>query len=774
MSYTIEKTENGTDIVVSGWEEGIRDNPYEGIYDMRNCDTVTIPGEVSVAMSTQTTYANIPVSGATFTVSASIPVLTIGYLFGGGRVAYILQPGDPGYVADGTQRGFIVSNVDVNASEYWGPGNATGATGVALGTGSSNTTTIIASYGAGTYAASTCHAYAGGGFNDWFLPSENEAYKVYLNRVALGFTGSENIWTSTEVTAGTAYLQPIYGGGSGGALNKADLENVRAMRSFVNNTPVYNIFNWGNTATLTVGTAIMFSNSGGALPTGLLNTQAYYILSIPAPGQFTIGTSVNGSPVICSDAGSGTNTFTVINMGTPVQIIKSLINSKNAYFMYDNNGRIWVYDNSVFSGSNYWYYMNNLYSELSPGQTGNIIYWEGYLFAFTGDAMIGVEYMPISGSSVLSTITLKANWVMDWQAALLGNNHYCMISQTNGFIFFCNKEYVGTLQLQINQTFDPTVQATFKYSDGTSGEGACTLPNNDQSTCLADLGQDLMIGGINSYVYSWNMVTPSPNSDIFLSENYTTRMVTVNTTMYIFCGNKGRIFVTNGANATPFFKVPDYLSGTTNPYFIWTDATFNRNQLYFGFKVTDNSGTVINLMGGLWAVDVDSVQPVSPRLQNIMSYGTYAGYVSAICQYRGSDSTVSPSGDGYGLFMGWYSGTVGGIDIGISNYYTGQSYVDTDPVPIGQYLTKKTLSGIEYKLATPLVTNESVAIAYRTSLSGSYTNNPITDTDSSGLSGWGVPVFEKSQWIQFRITLTGIASGGSNCRLREIRIHTNG
>ena len=31
MSYTIENK----DIVLSGWEEGILDNPYQGIYDMR-------------------------------------------------------------------------------------------------------------------------------------------------------------------------------------------------------------------------------------------------------------------------------------------------------------------------------------------------------------------------------------------------------------------------------------------------------------------------------------------------------------------------------------------------------------------------------------------------------------------------------------------------------------------------------------------------------------------------------------------------------------------
>ena len=68
MSYRQEKTSNGTDIVIDGWNAGITDNPYEGIYDMRNCDATTIPGEVSVAMSTQVMNSQTPILNVTTTV----------------------------------------------------------------------------------------------------------------------------------------------------------------------------------------------------------------------------------------------------------------------------------------------------------------------------------------------------------------------------------------------------------------------------------------------------------------------------------------------------------------------------------------------------------------------------------------------------------------------------------------------------------------------------------------------------------------------------------
>ena len=318
-----------------------------------------------------------------------------------------------------------------------------------------------------------------------------------------------------------------------------------------------------------------------------------------------------------------------------------------------------------------------------------------------------------------------------------------------------------------------TIPQTYVYS-----QSIVKINSGDRANCLGELGSQLMIGGINSYIYPWDRISPNFNTPIFLSENFISRLVTINTTMYIFCGYKGRIFITNGANATPFYKIPDYLSGTTNPYFIWTDATFNRNQLYFGFKVTDNSGNTISTMGGLWAVDVDSVSPVAPRLQNQLSYGTYAGYVNAIHVNRGAFPTLNPSTDGYGLFMGWWDGVttvngenVGNVDVGISTpYLASQSFIYTDPIPVGQYLTKRTFENVQYKMGIPLQAGESVALSYRTNLSDAFTSIPITDVDASGLSGWSRVNFQESQWVQLGVTLTAI-NGGSNCRLREIRLH---
>ena len=76
----------------------------------------------------------------------------------------------------------------------------TGATGTAIGTGQANTTAIVTTQGAGSYAAQLCNDLTVGGYNDWFLPSKDELdlmyENLYLQEVG-GFT-DDYYWSSSE------------------------------------------------------------------------------------------------------------------------------------------------------------------------------------------------------------------------------------------------------------------------------------------------------------------------------------------------------------------------------------------------------------------------------------------------------------------------------------------------------------------------------------------------------------------------------------------------
>ena len=161
--------------------------------------------------------------------------LSIGDHYQGGKVAYILVSGDPGYDAI-VQHGLIAATADQSTGIQWNNGYSytlTGATGTAIGTGLSNTNTIITSQGATStnYAAGLARAYTGGGYTDWYLPSQDELNKLYLNKTAIGGFATNYYWSSTEFASYGAWSQG-FGSGLQGANGKSVTSYVRAIRAF--------------------------------------------------------------------------------------------------------------------------------------------------------------------------------------------------------------------------------------------------------------------------------------------------------------------------------------------------------------------------------------------------------------------------------------------------------------------------------------------------------------------------------------------------------------
>jgi len=157
--------------------------------------------------------------------------LTIGASYGGGKIAYILQLGDPGYSAL-EQHGLIAATSDQSTGIIWGCyGTLEGATGFLLNTGRNNTEIIYQNCGTSGNASAICKSYTGGGYTDWYLPSKDELNKLYINQGAIGGFASAFYWSSSEYDAHSAWYQYVSSGGQASAF-KSNTGYVRAVRAF--------------------------------------------------------------------------------------------------------------------------------------------------------------------------------------------------------------------------------------------------------------------------------------------------------------------------------------------------------------------------------------------------------------------------------------------------------------------------------------------------------------------------------------------------------------
>jgi len=563
----------------------------------------------------------------------------------------------------------------------------------------------------------------------------------------------------------------------------------------VTKPPVFNATSFTATAsndTITVastsgmyaGTAIVLNtNSAGGLSTG----KVYYVQNLTST-TFTLSLGA-GTTTAVNITADGSGTFTTYQFADsgPVAYFPDTTGALagvNSVFVTDANGHVWTFFQSSIGTfpANTLVFMGNIAGVVTSGipSISGITVWNGYLF------LLGIVTAGTDIASVGNLLFDPAScWTYTWQnldTRSTDGVNPTLVSKEDGNLYWCSSDGLGSLIETPGSSFNPSTPATYTLNNG----DALLVPETDEATCIAELGQNILIGGLGSFVYVWNKIDPGFSDLLNVPDNFTKKIIATNQNAYIFAGTRGRIYITNGSGIDLYKKIPDYLTGLFNPFYVWGDASFGRNQLFFSFYVRNSAGTIQSLCSGAWAIDLDSE---AMRMLNKTSDASYGGIVRMVT-LRPSDNTGSPLSSvvGNNLAIGWYNGSnTSFIDVSTAVPYTNyESYMELDMIPVGTFLDRFTPTQIEWKTSMPLGgggTLEKIRISYRENLLDAFTvigetqatGTNVVGTTTGTTTGYAVSDyfsanFQNIQWVQLKVELASNSTTPTYNRLTEVRI----
>lgn len=319
---------------------------------------------------------------------------------------------------------------------------------------------------------------------------------------------------------------------------------------------------------------------------------------------------------------------------------------------------------------------------------------------------------------------------------------------------------------------NPTVQITSQRVN---------LPAREVAQCMVELGNTILIGGKTNIIYPWNQIDATPGDVIALPENDVVAMVNVNNAGYIFAGNKGNIYITNGSVASNVIKVPDYCAGvpgTKNsyiePYFTWFDAMYLRGRVYF--SIQDQTATKAGNCGGVWSfipsqnISFGQEVGMALRLENQNSYGDYDGAATLLIPDEEQEA-ISPQY--WSFWQDSYDTATAAFGVDYTDTVPVTTFVvETDLLATGTLLSKNSYTQLEWKLTSPLSSGDSFQLYYRLDGTSAWTSCGTVQSEANfPISGFYQVPFQKTQWVQFRgVATTNGTTSSSFVRLKQIRL----
>lgn len=423
-------------------------------------------------------------------------------------------------------------------------------------------------------------------------------------------------------------------------------------------------------------------------------------------------------------------------------------NSGANFYAVDAAGKVY---GSTDSGANFIV----LAAQPNTAGTGQgLAVWKDHLFCPRDTAMD--VYGPLSSSP---------NWNDGWDTIGTATWHPMLVSKLDGKLYFGCGRYIGVITEASGENFADDTAST--YAGSTSGvfdDNSLDLPEDYEIRCLAELGNNLMIGsGVGSAIddnkiadiFTWDGSSTSFGNPIQMAENGVNAMVNIGGNLYISAGLDGRIYKSNGVQAWPIGQVPESIADTSGGKYteVYPGAIMNhRGKLYFGLS---SSGTVADGIG-IYSL-TETSQGNILNFEHTISTETMGSSNALII---GSLNSISRDQ----FLAGFTDNATHEIDIlSTSSYAYGtnytKAYFESRLMDVGTIQNRRTFTAMEFFLAKELTSGEGIQIKYRINLTdtfitiGTYTTAEIgTEKTSFRTEEISIPECEQ---LQIRVELLG-------------------
>lgn len=359
----------------------------------------------------------------------------------------------------------------------------------------------------------------------------------------------------------------------------------------------------------------------------------------------------------------------------------------------------------------------------------------------------------------MSDDTITNNWKTIDSDALW---HPMIHSKNDGKIYGGAGKYIFSIEENSGQTFDPATSTTYTFT-----QQALDLPDGYRIKCLAELGNNLMIGtwqgsAVNQIriadIFPWDRSSTSFSQPISLDEFGVHALLNTGNVLTVLAGIEGVIYRCDGVNAYPVARLPQDLSGGKYIEF-YPGAIMNyKRKVFFGVSWTSSA------ISGMGVYSIrNSSKGTILNLEHVPSTGndgtTNAMVIGALLPITHDT-----------FLMGWRDNTTYGIDLSSATSYAYSSdysgYFDSPLYEVGNEKNKWKPGEAELHLGRPLRTGEGIQIKYRVSLADSFTTvktMAYADNGIGAIISKVIPIhipddIKQAEHVQFRVALLGTAT----------------